>query len=156
MKNLKTLSLALLMVMSVLPLTGCISSQTGSVYSREDARQVQTVRTGTITALRPVKIEGTKSHVGTGIGAVAGGVAGNAVGGGKGRYVTTILGALAGGFGGSALEEGMTRSDGVEITVREDGGTTRAYVQEVDKYDIFRVGDRVRIMTVNGQSRVAH
>lgn len=152
----KTVSLALVTVMAVMPLAGCISSQTGGVYSRDDARQAQTVRTGTIQALRPVKIEGTKSHIGTGVGAAAGGIGGSAIGHGKGSYVTAILGALAGGAAGSALEEGVTRSDGVEITVQEDDGSTRAYVQQVDKYDIFKVGERVRILTVNGQSRVTH
>jgi outer membrane lipoprotein SlyB len=34
---------------------------------------------------------------------------------------------------GSAAEEGLTRTQGVEITVREDDGSMRAYVQEVQK-----------------------
>jgi outer membrane lipoprotein SlyB len=42
----------------------------------------------------------------------------------------------------------------VEITVREDDGNLRAYVQEVDPAQQFRVGDRVRIASVNGASRV--
>jgi len=37
-------------------LTGCQSSLTGDSYSRDEARRVQTVRMGTIEALRPVKI----------------------------------------------------------------------------------------------------
>ena len=52
-------------------------------------------------------------------------------------------------------EEGITSANGVEITVREDGGYTRAYVQEVDNNQLFRVGDRVRIMTSRGTSRVS-
>jgi outer membrane lipoprotein SlyB len=51
-------------------------------------------------------------------------------------------------------EEGLTRTQGVEITVREDDGSMRAYVQQVQENEIFRVGDRVRIMSVNGTSRV--
>ncbi|GGJ89735.1 hypothetical protein GCM10009304_14140 [Pseudomonas matsuisoli] len=136
-------------------LGGCVSSQSGDVYSRDEARQVQTVRTGTIQALRPVKIEGTKTPIGTGAGAAIGGIAGSGVGGGRGSYVAAIVGALAGGLAGAAAEEGYTRSDGVEITVREDDGSTRAYVQEVQKNEIFQVGDRVRILTVNGTSRVS-
>jgi len=57
---------------------------------------------------------------------------------------------------GSAAEEGITRTQGVEITVREDDGSMRAYVQSVQENEIFRVGDRVRIMTVDGTSRVSH
>jgi outer membrane lipoprotein SlyB len=111
---------------------------------------------GTIQALRPVKIEGTKTPIGGGAGAIVGGVAGSSVGGGKGSVVAAVIGAVAGGLAGSAAEEGLTRTQGVEITVREDDGSMRAYVQQVSENEIFRVGERVRIMSVNGTSRVAH
>ncbi len=136
-------------------LAGCASDQSGDVYSRDEARQVQTVRTGTITAMRPVTIEGTKSPVGAGAGAVVGGIGGSAIGGGRGSFVTAIIGAVAGGLLGAATEEGFTKANGVEITVKEDDGGSRAYVQAVNKGEIFRVGERVRILTVNGTSRVA-
>ena len=136
-------------------LAGRASDQSGDVYSRDEARQVQTVRTGTITALRPVTIEGTKSPVGAGAGAVVGGIGGSAIGGGRGSFVTAIIGAVAGGLLGAATEEGFTKANGVEITVKEDDGGSRAYVQAVNKGEIFRVGERVRILTVNGTSRVA-
>ncbi|MDD2048649.1 glycine zipper 2TM domain-containing protein [Pseudomonas putida] len=136
-------------------LSGCASSLTGDTYTRDEARRVQTVRMGTIEALRPVKIEGTKTPIGSGAGAVVGGVAGSSVGGGKGSIVAAVIGAVAGGLVGAAAEEGMTRTQGVEITVREDDGSTRAYVQAVQENEIFRVGERVRIMTVDGTSRVS-
>jgi len=136
-------------------LAGCASDQSGDVYSRDEARQVQTVRTGTITALRPVTIEGTKSPIGAGAGAVVGGIGGSAIGGGRGSFVTAIIGAVAGGLLGAATEEGFTKANGVEITVKEDDGGTRAYVQAVSKGEMFRVGERVRILTVDGTSRVA-
>jgi outer membrane lipoprotein SlyB len=134
---------------------GCASSLTGDSYSRDEARAVQTVRMGTIESLRPVKIEGTKTPIGAGAGAVVGGVAGSGVGGGRGSAVAAVIGAVAGGLLGAATEEGFTRTQGVEITVREDDGTMRAYVQAVEENQVFRVGQRVRIMTVNGTSRVA-
>jgi len=137
-------------------LSGCASSLTGDTYSRDEARRVQTVRMGTIESLRPVKIEGTKTPIGTGAGAIVGGVAGSSVGGGRGSIVAAVIGAVAGGFLGSATEEGLTRTQGVEITVREDDGSTRAYVQQVQENEVFRVGERVRIMTVDGTSRVSH
>ena len=117
-----------------LALGGCASNLTGDTYSRAEARTVQTVRMGTIEALRPVQIEGTKTPIGAGAGAV--------------------IGAVAGGLLGAMTEEGLTRTQGVEITVREDDGSLRAYVQEVEENQIFRVGQRVRILTVNGTSRV--
>ena len=137
-----------------LVLGGCASNLSGDTYSRDEARKVQTVRMGTIEMLRPVKIEGTKTPIGAGAGAVIGGVAGSGVGGGRGSAVAAVIGAVAGGLLGAATEEGLTRTQGVEITVREDDGNLRAYVQEVDPAQQFRVGDRVRIASVNGASRV--
>ncbi|WP_313740828.1 glycine zipper 2TM domain-containing protein [Pseudomonas sp. MLB6B] len=137
-------------------LGGCTSNLTGDSYSRDEARRVQTVRLGTIESLRPVKIEGTKTPIGGGAGAVVGGVAGSAIGGGRGSLVAAVIGAVAGGLAGSAAEEGLTRTQGVEITVREDDGSMRSYVQQVQQNEVFRVGERVRIMTVDGTSRVSH
>lgn len=139
-----------------LMLGGCASNLSGDSYSRDEARTVQNVRLGTIEFLRPVQIEGTKTPIGAGAGAAVGGIGGSTMGGGKGSYVLAVIGALAGGLIGAAAEEGLTRTQGVEITVREDDGTLRAYVQQVEPNEVFRVGERVRIMTVNGTSRVAH
>ena len=139
---------------TVLLLSGCASNLNGSTYSRADARAVQTVRLGTIESLRPVQIEGTRTPIGAIAGAAVGGIAGSGVGGGRGSSIATVLGGVACGMAGAAAEEGLTRTQGVEITVREDDGNLRAYVQEVDPAQQFRVGDRVRIASVNGASRV--
>ena len=139
-----------------LTMGGCTSNLTGDSYSRDEARTVQNVRLGTVESLRPVKIEGTKTPIGAGAGAIVGGVGGSAIGGGRGSVVAAVIGAVAGGLLGSATEEGLTRTQGVEITVREDDGSMRAYVQQVEENEIFRVGERMRIMTVNGTSRVTH
>jgi outer membrane lipoprotein SlyB len=147
------LAIALALAMA---LTGCVSNQSGNVYSRDDVGRPQTVRMGTITALRPVTIEGTKSPIGSAAGAAVGGIAGSSVGGGRGSYVAAVLGAVAGGLLGAAAEEGLTRAEGVEITVQLDNGQTYAYVQGLSEGEIFRVDDRVRILTVNGKTRVAH
>lgn len=152
----KSVFLAIL-IAAALALGGCASSLTGDTYSRSEARAVQTVRMGTIEELRPVKIEGTKSGIGAGAGAAAGGIAASTIGGSRGSAVAAVIGAVAGGLIGAAAEEGMTRTQGVEITVREDDGVLRAYVQKVEPNYIFRVGDRVRILTsANGTSRVTH
>ena len=137
-----------------LVLGGCTSNLTGDSYSRDEARTVQNVRMGTPEYSRPVQTEGTKSPVGSIAGAAVGGIGGSSVGGGKGSYVMAVIGAVAGGLLGAAAEEGLTRTQGVEITVREDDGSLRAYVQEVEPNQVFQVGQRVRILTVNGTSRV--
>ena len=58
-------------------LAACASSNSGGAYTRTQTRQVQTVKMGTVESVRLVKIEGTKSPIGTGTGAVVGGVAGS-------------------------------------------------------------------------------
>lgn len=135
-------------------LGACASSNSGGAYTRGQTRQVQTVKMGTVESVRLVKIEGTGSPVGTGAGAVIGGVAGNSMGGGRGRAITTVLGAVVGGVAGAAAEEGITRKDGFEITVQLDKGDMIAIVQEADEE--FQPGDRVRVLEGGDVTRVTH
>ncbi len=135
-------------------LGGCASSMSGSVYSREQARQVQEVRMGVVESVRHVQIEGTKSNVGTAAGAVVGGVGGSNIGEGKGAIVGAVIGAVAGGIAGSAIEEGATRKAGLEITVKLDSGRMIAVTQEADEE--FHPGERVRVLSGGGVTRVSH
>jgi len=48
---------------------------------------------------------------GTAIGAVAGGLLGSQIGGGKGRTVATVAGAAAGGYAGHQVQKGMQEKD---------------------------------------------
>ena len=107
---------------------------------------------GVIESVRAVKIEGTKSVVGPTAGAVVGGVAGSTVGSGKGSVVGAAVGAVLGGLGGAAAEEAITRQDGVEITVKLDSGRIMAITQAIG--EDLRVGDRVRVLTGDGTTRV--
>jgi outer membrane lipoprotein SlyB len=135
-------------------LTACASSNSGSVYSRDDARKVQTVKLGVVESVRSVKLEGTKSPVGTVAGAAVGGVAGGSIGHGNGSVLGAVIGAVAGGLAGSAIEEGVTRKDALEITVKIDGGGLVAIVQESDEQ--FRAGERVRLIENGETTRVSH
>lgn len=135
-------------------LGACASSNSGNVYSRDEARKAQTVKTGVVESVRSVKLEGTKSPVGTIAGGAIGGIAGSSVGGGKGSAIAAVIGAVAGGLAGSAAEEAVTRKNAYEITVKLDGGGLVAIVQEADEQ--FNAGDRVRIVENGGTSRVSH
>ena len=139
---------------SVAVLGGCAPSMSGGAYSREQARQVQEVKMGVVESVRQVKIEGTKSPVGTGAGAVIGGIAGSNVGQGKGSTVATILGAVAGGLGGSMIEEGVMSKNGLEITIKLENGHLIAVTQEADEQ--FSVGERVRVLSGGGVTRISH
>ncbi len=135
-------------------LAACASSNSGSVYSRDDARKVQTVKTGVVESVRSVQLEGTKSPIGTVAGGAIGGVAGGSIGDGRGSKLGAIVGAVAGGIAGAAIEEGITRKDALEITVKLDGGSMIAIVQEADEQ--FKAGDKVRIVENADTSRVTH
>ena len=150
---MKLSSLFLIAFLSVF-LAACASSNSGEVYSRDDARKVQTVKTGVVESVRPIRLEGTKSPIGTVAGGAIGGIAGSSVGGGRGSAIAAVIGAVAGGLAGSAIEEGVTRKDGLEITVKLDGGSMIAIVQEADEQ--FRPGDKVRIVENADNSRVTH
>lgn len=144
----------LLVLLIPLLLAGCASSKSGSSYTRDEARREMSVRTGIVESVREVKIEGTKSPIGPAAGAVTGGIAGSSVGGGRGSAIAAVVGAVAGGLAGAALEEGVTRKNGVEITVKLDNGQLLAIVQEDDGTQ-FRPGERVRILAgTSGGSRV--
>jgi len=97
---------------ALLVVTGCQSNLGSDTYSRDDARQAQKVQMGTIVALRPVEIEGTKTPIGSGAGAAIGGIGGSTLGGGRGSLVMAVIGAVAGGLLGAAAEEGLTRARG--------------------------------------------
>lgn len=145
---------ATLLAASALLLAGCPAGLGGKDYSRSQARSVQEVQMGVVESVREVLIEGTKTPVGAGAGAVVGGVAGSTVGGGRGSVVGTAVGAVLGGLGGAAAEEAVTRQKGVEITVKLDSGRMLAITQAADEQ--FRVGDRVRVLSGGGTTRVTH
>ena len=145
--------LLLIAALSVL-VAACASSNSGSVYKRDDARKVQTVKTGVVESVRQVKLEGTKTPIGTIAGGAVGGIAGGSVGSGRGSAIVAVIGAVAGALAGSAIEEGVTRKDGLEITVKLDGGGLIAIVQEADEE--FKAGEKVRIVENSDTSRVSH
>jgi outer membrane lipoprotein SlyB len=152
---MKKQSLSILVVGLVLLLAGCMSTLTGESYSRDDARRPQTVQFGMVEYVRPVVLEGTKTGIGAATGAVVGGIGGSTIGGGKGSAAAAVLGAVAGGVVGGMAEEGATKKQGVEITVRLDSGQIVAIVQQASPTATFNVGDRVRVLTLNGETRVA-
>ncbi len=136
-------------------MAGCATpSSSSAVYNASQAQREQIVRFGTVESVRQVAIQRPESGVGTLAGAGVGGVAGSAVGGGRGSIIGAIVGAVAGGIAGNALENSANNRPGYELTVRLDDGSMRAIVQEAD--EPFQPGERVRILSRGGLSRVTH
>lgn len=149
-----TLSKNILITLLACFLCACASSKSGNVYTRDQTQRAQTVKMGVVESVRTVQIEGTKTPVGAVAGAAVGGVAGSTIGGGNGSTIAAIVGAVAGGLAGSAAEEGLTRKDGLEITVKLDNGSLIAVVQEATEE--FHPGDQVRVLESGGTTRVSH
>ena len=149
---MKTFPLATLLVTALL-VSACASQSAGS-YSRGQAQREMTVRFGVVDSVRPVTIEGTKSPVGAGAGAVIGGIAGGKIGQGRGSDVAAVLGAVAGGIAGAAIENKATAQQGVEITIKLENGSYIAVTQAAD--EVFLPGERVRILSDYGTTRVTH
>lgn len=139
---------------AALVLAGCAGSQSGSSYSPSQARGEMTVRMGVVESVRQVTIEAEKSPVGAIAGGVVGGVAGSNVGGGKGSTIASVLGAVAGGVAGQAIEQRVGKKNGLEITVKLDNGQLVAITQEADEQ--FHPGERVRLLSGHGATRVSH
>jgi outer membrane lipoprotein SlyB len=152
MKWLKALGFVLLAAMIT---AGCATVPSGDTYGRNEVGAVERVQYGTVKAVRRVNIQGKSGFIGPGPGAIAGGIAGNSIGAGHGSAIMTVIGALAGGLLGGAAEQGLTSGQGVEITVHLDTGRTMAVVQQLSPNEIFRVGDRVRVLYGRDTTRVA-
>ena len=143
--KIKGLGLWILVLIMALTVTGCISSRSGQVYSRDQARTAHNVVNGTVESVRSVSIEGTQTPVGGVAGGVLGGVLGSTVGDGSGQAVATVAGAIAGAVAGSVAEEKLTQKEGLEIVVQKDNGGSVLVVQEADQ--TFSPGERVRVVT---------
>ncbi|MGB7483182.1 MAG: glycine zipper 2TM domain-containing protein, partial [Castellaniella sp.] len=81
-----------------------------------------------------------------------GGVAGSAIGGGRGQILASIGGALLGGLAGNAVENQVGKTRGLEITVRLDNGETRVIAQADDV--ALSSGQRVQVISGGGPTRV--
>jgi outer membrane lipoprotein SlyB len=99
---------------------------------------------GVIASITPVKVEGQ----GTGVGAVAGGLAGiiigNQIGGGNGKTIAKIAGAAGGAVLGNKIEKKARGQTHYDITVRLDSGVETTVSQ--DQEPLLKVGDAVRVV----------
>ncbi len=111
--------------------------------------QAAYVEYGQVSAVEVIRTEEqnrSKSGAGALIGAIAGGVLGNQIGGGSGRAIATIGGAVGGAAIGNNVEGRNNRVDVTQtyrVSVRVDNGQIRAF--DVPSPGDLRVGDRVRL-----------
>jgi outer membrane lipoprotein SlyB len=137
-----------------LGLNGCADNVGSGEYSRQQVQTEQTVRYGVVDQVRPVVIQGNNSGIGAVAGAGLGGVAGSTIGHNSGSVAGAIAGAVIGGLAGNAVENSANKKNGVEITIKLDNGQVIAVTQGADEQ--FHIGDRVRVLSGGGVTRVSH
>jgi outer membrane lipoprotein SlyB len=137
-------------------LAGCaVAPHSASVYRPYQTQNEQIIRMAQVESVRDVTIAARNTGTGTAAGAALGGIAaGSNVGGGNGSIAAGILGAVAGAAVGSHLEANVNNRKGFEITVRLDNGELRAITQDAD--EMFRPGERVRLLSDGRTTRVTH
>jgi uncharacterized protein YcfJ len=122
---------------------------TGSTPIKQvDLQREQQCEQVPVVRRRPVKDE--HRIAGTAIGAVAGGVLGHQIGGGRGRDLATVAGAAAGGYAGNQVQKGMQERDTYTATERRCRTVERP-VERVVGYDVhYTLGGKP------GQVRMDH
>ncbi|MEM7493642.1 MAG: hypothetical protein AAF296_09690 [Pseudomonadota bacterium] len=117
-----------------LAVTGCASTNSGSVVGSQASGTSITVREGQVAAVREVTIRPDRSVIGTATGAVLGGLAGSELGGGdKANAAGAIAGAVVFGAAGNYLGQSLGTQQGQAVTVDFGGADgLRSYVQPLD------------------------
>jgi outer membrane lipoprotein SlyB len=136
-------------------ISGCAYHAGSADYRGYEVMGEQTVRFGVVEAVRDVRIRPMNTGVGSTAGAFIGGIAGSHVGGGSGEIVGAIAGTVLGSILGYNAEQQANEVPGVEVTVLLDSGRHIAVVQQATS-EVFRAGERVRVMTGRDAVRVAH
>ena len=94
-----------------------------------------------VTRQAPVKDQ--HQIVGSVIGAVAGGLLGNQIGGGNGKKIATVAGAVGGGYAGNKVQEGMQNRD-TYTTTQTRCNTVSDISDKVVGYDVkYKLNDKV-------------
>ena len=103
---------------------------------RQECREVA------ITRQRPVQDQ--HQLIGTAVGAIAGGLLGNQVGGGNGKKLATVAGAVGGGYAGNKVQEGMQTRD-TYTTTETRCKTVNDVSEKIVGYDVkYELDGKVR------------
>ena len=98
---------------------------------------------GTVTAINSVKVKGKPNYVGAIAGGVAGAALGSQVGKGDGNTVATVAGAVGGAVAGREIEKKVRETTHFDVVVKMNDGSTKTV--RFDKAPTFNVGAKVRV-----------
>ena len=114
---------------------------------------IEEIEMGRVESVRDVLIETPRVSGHRSPGVIVGGGIGHTIGGGR-SGIGISVGTVLGGWGSGAAGNGVSHQPGYEIMVRLDSGRLIAVTQTADQS--FRTGDRVRVLTGSGVTRVSH
>ncbi len=87
---------------------------------------------GVVASVKKVKVKGKSNYIGAIAGGVAGAALGNQVGKGGGNTAATILGAVGGAVAGREIEKNVKSGYRFDVVVRLDNGTNRTVSYDND------------------------
>jgi outer membrane lipoprotein SlyB len=99
---------------------------------------------GTVEAVNAIQQQGEGSGIGAVAGGVAGALLGNQIGGGSGRKIATVAGAAGGAYAGHQIEKHVKSTKRYDVVVRMDDGSTRTFPYENEPP--FRAGSKVKVV----------
>ncbi|MHB1544787.1 MAG: outer membrane lipoprotein [Gammaproteobacteria bacterium] len=167
---------SLLLFPALLVFSGCaLNSLTGNAYNRAQVRSMEQVTLGRVVNNAHGRIAqggpGQNGSLSTwlpaGIGAAAGGIAANSLGGGRGKTLLTIAGVVGGALAGRAIGQAAQTVPGVTLTISVQGTCSGpvapgtfcyhdiAVTQQRSKRTHFKIGEMVEVLTArDGTVRV--
>ncbi|PYE14461.1 outer membrane lipoprotein SlyB [Paraburkholderia silvatlantica] len=98
---------------------------------------------GEVVAVNTVQEPEPTTGLGAVGGAVAGGLLGNQIGGGRGRVLATIAGAVGGGLAGNGIEHAVRKATNYQVQVRMQDGSYRNF--NYSSQPPVQVGERVHV-----------
>jgi len=123
----------------------------GSIVPTALAPPVACEGCGVVQAVNKVKVKGKPNYLGAIAGGVAGAALGNQVGKGDGNTAATVLGALGGAVAGREIEKNVRSGTRYDVVVKLDDGSSRTVRYEAEPG--FKVGSKVKF---SGESLVSN
>ncbi|HEY6895898.1 MAG TPA: glycine zipper 2TM domain-containing protein [Rhodocyclaceae bacterium] len=145
-------SVAIFSLLGIAGLTGHFPTLLAKTDSAQQAAHAKAAaascsQCGVVESVRAVEVRGNASGVGAVAGGVAGALLGNTMGQGNGRTAMTLIGGGAGAYAGNEIEKNTHKSITWQTRVRLDDGSYRT-VSSRTQPDVA-AGDKVKL--VNGQ-----
>lgn len=116
---------------------------------------VQSIRYGTITGMEKTIVKDKSTGTGARTGATVGAVAGYALSSGRDRWLGALLGGALGGAAGGAGERAAKKKKGWQLFIKLEPSGEEIGIQVKGKTVDYGVGDRVRLMSAEGKTKVS-